>query len=65
MGRPNVGGPPQAAGTDDGLAFAALNSSVAVRTFAPLVAFDELGVEHGHAWARLPRRGRARPVGAH
>ena len=57
MGLPGAGGPPQATGTDDGLAFAALNSFVAVRSFAPLVplaAFDGLSVEHGYVRVRLP-----------
>jgi len=50
-----VGGLPQAIGTNDELAFAALNSFVDVRAFVPLIAFDGLGVEHDCARARLPR----------
>ena len=65
MGQPGAGGPPQATGADDGLAGTALYPFVAVSAFAPLVACDGMGSEHGHAWARPLHRGSARPVAAH
>ena len=65
MGQPGAGGPLQATGADDGLAGTALYSFVAVSAFAPPVACDGLGSEHGHARARLLQRSGARPVAAH
>ena len=32
---------------------------------APLAAFDRLGIQHGHARARLPERGSPLPLAAH
>ena len=68
LGWADVRGQQQAAGVDDELALAALNFFMAVKAFvqyAPLAAFDGLGVEHCHAWAGLPRRGRTLAVAPH
>ena len=68
VGRPDVGGQQQAAGVDEELALAALDFFVSVKAlvqYAPLAAFDGLRVEHGHARARLPGRGRVLAVAAH
>lgn len=68
MGRPDVGKQEQATGVDKELAFTALGFLVPIEAFgryAPLAEFDGLGLEHGHARARLAGRRGPLPVAAY
>ncbi|GAB3726611.1 hypothetical protein GCM10027594_08400 [Hymenobacter agri] len=68
MGRSNVRGQQQATRINEELALAALDFFVAVKALvphAPLPAFDRLGIQHGHARARLPAGRGPLAVAAH